>query len=353
MMTDTPLMGNRPPLTPQQSTETSDDDVPGWPTIAKLMAVRPEFESYSRFRELNVKNLLYYQVELAELREELKELELIDWQKRELSDAGKFAKRADYLIASPTLESSKDRKQWKVVVKIRKLLKQYNAALLQHEKMSALPEPDSCNIEELRKWIKRPEYGNYCIGGHGSDAWGDLYSKEKLPDPLMQRIWLLLRSIFWPPKAPPNTLDLVSTRPLRNIDGLTRWVQQKWIPFYHECRTSPSQTNTSDPSAIEENRQGRGKDGNPLFDLECYSGRTMLRFTSYVATVVACILPTLAIGVLATAHGTTHILLYIGGFTALFAIGLIVLTNPDTTRVEIFTATAAFSAVLVVFVQNQ
>jgi hypothetical protein len=67
----------------------------------------------------------------------------------------------------------------------------------------------------------------------------------------------------------------------------------------------------------------------------------MLRFTSYVATVVACILPTLAIGVLATAHGTTHILLYIGGFTALFAIGLIVLTNPDTTRVEIFTATAA------------
>jgi len=36
----------------------------------------------------------------------------------------------------------------------------------------------------------------------------------------------------------------------------------------------------------------------------------------------------------------------------LFAIGLMGLTT-DTSRVQIFTATAAFSAVLVVFVQKQ
>jgi hypothetical protein len=36
-----------------------------------------------------------------------------------------------------------------------------------------------------------------------------------------------------------------------------------------------------------------------------------------------------------------HALLYIGGFTALFAIGLMFLTNAETTRVEVFTATAA------------
>jgi len=79
----------------------------------------------------------------------------------------------------------------------------------------------------------------------------------------------------------------------------------------------------------------------------------MVRFTSRVATVFACILPTLAIGILTTAHTTLQILLYIGGFTALFSIGLMFLTPSDTTRVEIFTATAAFSAVLVVFAQNQ
>ena len=67
----------------------------------------------------------------------------------------------------------------------------------------------------------------------------------------------------------------------------------------------------------------------------------MLRFTSGVATVVACLLPTLAISILTTACGMTETLLYIGGFTALFSIGLMILTT-DTSRVQIFTATAAY-----------
>jgi len=78
-----------------------------------------------------------------------------------------------------------------------------------------------------------------------------------------------------------------------------------------------------------------------------------VQFTSGVATVVACLLPTLAIGVLTTAQGNIQKLLYIGGFTALFAIGLMLLTDVGTSKVQVFTATAAFSAVLVVFVQNQ
>jgi hypothetical protein len=71
-----------------------------------------------------------------------------------------------------------------------------------------------------------------------------------------------------------------------------------------------------------------------------YSGNAMLKFTSHAATVVACVLPTFAIGVLAQARGLTQKLLYIGSFTALFSIGLMCLTN-ETSRVQIFTATAA------------
>ena len=62
---------------------------------------------------------------------------------------------------------------------------------------------------------------------------------------------------------------------------------------------------------------------------------------SAVATLVACILPTIAIGILATAEGMTHKLLYIGGFTLLFALGLMALTDCSTSRLNIFTATAA------------
>ena len=67
----------------------------------------------------------------------------------------------------------------------------------------------------------------------------------------------------------------------------------------------------------------------------------MLKFTSSVAMVVACVLPTVAIGILTTAQTTKQRLLYIGGFTALFAIGVMWLTDAGTSRVSIFTATAA------------
>jgi len=71
-----------------------------------------------------------------------------------------------------------------------------------------------------------------------------------------------------------------------------------------------------------------------------------------VATIIACLLPTVAITVLSKIHETGQRLGAIAGFTALFAAGLMCLTKAGTSRVEIFTATAAFSAVMVVFVQN-
>jgi hypothetical protein len=100
--------------------------VHGWPRVASLVGAVPEFETYSRFRELNIKNLLYYQVELAQLRDQLTSLELKDCEQRGMSDVGEFAKYADHLISSPTLQNPRDRKQWNLVVKIRNRLKEYS-----------------------------------------------------------------------------------------------------------------------------------------------------------------------------------------------------------------------------------
>jgi len=230
-----------------------------------------------------------------------------------------------------------------------------DAALLQHVQISALPEPDRCNVESLQAWLSRPDCGNFCIGGQGSKAWGDLHERPKDPDPFPTLIKRLLLSIFWASNPPPKKLDLVATQPYRNIDSFTRWIEDEWIPFYHGCRQGrkegkedvekecsqdavsfqtkeiPSDARMHTANNFEKDKENFRK----------YSEKTMLRFTSSVATVVACILPTLAISILTTAHGTLQILLYIGGFTALFAIGLMLLTNAETTRVEIFTATAA------------
>jgi len=43
----------------------------GWPHLAKIMSDVPEFAAFSRFRELNVRNLLYYQAELKVLEEQI------------------------------------------------------------------------------------------------------------------------------------------------------------------------------------------------------------------------------------------------------------------------------------------
>jgi hypothetical protein len=58
--------------------------------------------------------------------------------------------------------------------------------------------------------------------------------------------------------------------------------------------------------------------------------------------IIACVLPTVAIGVLTTAQTTVERLRYIGGFTALFAIGVMWFSDAKTPRVNIFAATAAY-----------
>jgi hypothetical protein len=71
-----------------------------------------------------------------------------------------------------------------------------------------------------------------------------------------------------------------------------------------------------------------------------YNGDWIVRATSIMTTVVACLLPTVAITVLARVHGMGMILGLIALFTAAFAFGLVLLSSTSS-RVEIFTATAA------------
>jgi hypothetical protein len=76
------------------------------------MAKTPDFTALPRFRDLNVKSLLYYQVELTKLRKRL--------HRQEYRDANKYAERADFLI------TDKNSKQYKLIKKIRKVLKEYS-----------------------------------------------------------------------------------------------------------------------------------------------------------------------------------------------------------------------------------
>lgn len=105
-----------------------DDRVGGWPIVAELMAEVPEYATFSRFRELNIKNILYYQVELDLLRRKLKKIELKDQKKRYSPGNEKYySKRAEELIWSQELApGSGERKQWDLVINIRECLRDYS-----------------------------------------------------------------------------------------------------------------------------------------------------------------------------------------------------------------------------------
>ena len=95
--------------------------VNGWPLLAKKMIDTPEFEAVSRFRQLNMKNLLYFQVELADLEEELTKSEQNDNKSGE-----EYCKYADRLVLCQLETDSSRRTQWDLVIKIRNLLKEYS-----------------------------------------------------------------------------------------------------------------------------------------------------------------------------------------------------------------------------------
>jgi len=95
-----------------------DQPVLGWPRLALLMAKTPDFAALPRFRDLNLKSLLYYQVELTMLRERLHKREYRD--QRSSSDTNEYAEFAECLIKSKTS------KQYKLIKDIRELLKEYS-----------------------------------------------------------------------------------------------------------------------------------------------------------------------------------------------------------------------------------
>ncbi|KAJ2899232.1 hypothetical protein MKZ38_003332 [Zalerion maritima] len=348
---------------------SKEDPVDGWPYLAYLMASKPDLESFSRFKELNIKSLLYYQVQLEVLKGNLSDIEGADWDRCRRAPPGSqgrldYAKNAQRLVRSKNSSVAEERKQWEKVVEIRECLKEYNAALLQYHQVRALPEPRPMSVEFLRDWITQPGQGISFIYGKGMDTWGALVSVEKIHKPVVEQIAEFLKNtfVFWKKRPCPSYPDLVSMQAPVDVDGLTGWIEDEAVPFYQGIKLRLEQNKHKDDlEKIQNHQQEEQKaDGRSAAErLEerlgshtVISENMILKATSAIVTITACVLPTVAIAVLTTAHGLRDKLLYIGGLTMLFAIGLMILAN-ESSRTQIFVGTCGFSAVLVVFVQGQ
>jgi len=232
------------------------------------------------------------------------------------------------------------------------LLHKYNEAMLQYARVSALPDANAREMNTLVKWIVNPQGGNYTISSWGSGVWGKLYtwdhSKKGLSD-LLRPLWDSLKHVllFWRPrKAIPQTpqtrSDLVVLRPGIKADAVATWITYTLVPWLSKLvlliRGEQPENRYSGP---------RQENIAPL------RVGTVNKVTSLVAIAIACVLPTVAIGVLTTTLAVTNQqkLLWIGGFTILFAMGVTAFTN-EISKAHVFMAAATFSAVLVVFVHE-
>lgn len=194
------------------------------------------------------------------------------------------------------------------------------------------------------------------IGGSGEECtWGYLYETEEETTSLKWQFVKLIWALIWCQPAPKDDLDLVSTVPPRKIDGFSRWVGSRFIPFYanyqrykHLQKKRASSNVTDEVKTYAETNSNalppKPKPSREFYKetLATYSEKSILRFTSAISTIVACLLPTVAITVLSQISGIRNLLLCIAGFAIIFAAGLIFLTNGTASRIDIFTATAAY-----------
>jgi len=218
-----------------------------------------------------------------------------------------------------------------------------DAALIQYSQISAFPEADSFNVNSLRTWLNGRDEDKR-IEGPGAVSWGDI-SKECLEEKsLISRTGHLVRSFFWPVKEEKTEFNLIVPRARSKADGLARWVAKEFVPWWQclkdNTRCCTEQGSVDVEEANPQDSKSISADAEPMTINE-YHGRRMVQFTSFIATIVACLLPTVAIAILAQLHTIADLLGLIAVLTAIFAGGLMLLVDSGTSRVEIFTATAA------------
>ncbi|KAI4933519.1 uncharacterized protein J4E92_003186 [Alternaria infectoria] len=116
----------KPPFTPptpgEVPTDPLHDVIVGYPKLAGRMGVMPEMAMFKRFGSLNARNLLYMQNELMYLEMQLKYIEAKD---QASDDGNKGLYGYNFFWMKHSESDEKGNEQIKLVMRMRKLLKEY------------------------------------------------------------------------------------------------------------------------------------------------------------------------------------------------------------------------------------
>ncbi|KAI3325131.1 hypothetical protein HD806DRAFT_492101 [Xylariaceae sp. AK1471] len=266
----------------------------GFPSFAAFIANDADKSTliFNRFDGLAARSLLYMQEEIAELQAELEAFDAEDSRDAESKKAGRNWK--EFKKKSP--------RRIELVKEIRAQMKEYREALLAESHIAALPPPDKRTFKafrgELFKWDPESSRSLCIIGGRTKFLYDDIE-------------------------------ELVALRTLEHQDKLSQFAED-YLGLFFQDRSKNNTFETSYASYI--------------------SGHSISTFVSYLSTFLAAILLVGAILLLYNVRDPNKKLGFLALFTVLFATSVGLLTNAR--RAEVYGATAAYAAVLVVFVSG-
>ncbi|KAL4791897.1 hypothetical protein BDV19DRAFT_284922 [Aspergillus venezuelensis] len=259
----------------------------GYDNLASLMAADKGLSIFRSFKKSNAKNLSYYQAEIVNLEHELQDLIEIDNNSSD-EKRGQFCSTVKFLKEDPTAP------QWVKFLELRRVLEEYNAALLQYAKILRLKAPDENDQGVLRTWLG------------DCPNWGCLAELDQ-----------------WFGEDDENAEDLVTlSARYENVDPFTKWWIQTVIPAYHE-------------------RIGyRYSDPDIEMGTVYYDDEKIKRWTRIVSTIVSSVIPATSMIALYLVKNMIIRLVLIIIYNIAFSVILGFLTKAR--RVEVFAASTAY-----------
>lgn len=267
----------------------------GYTAAASWLAKDPDNETFvfRKFDKLAALNLLCLQSELLDLEKQLDEMHIMTVESYEL-DVKDAASTWETLISQAAQgQAPGARERMKLIFKIRMKLKEYHEALLLQSNIAQLHRPDNRVLEAVRHFFSGPLFP--ILGGKAKTFLDDVN-------------------------------DLVAIKTSENMDHLSRLVRQRW----GKAESAADGTKSS---------YARFNEGS------------IVLLVNIITVVVAAVFLVGSIFALYNITNPLSKLLAITGFMCGFAASIGLITNAR--RVEIFAATAAYAAVLVVFVSNE
>ncbi|CAD0086717.1 unnamed protein product, partial [Aureobasidium vineae] len=254
----------------------------GYPGLAKIMGAGTGMSIQLRFADLNARDLLVYQAEILQLEQQL-----------EVHDQKVPWARTNILKPFGERRTAVEKEQWKVQMKLRSKLKDYNEALLRQANLQKLEKPNHYDLNILRCWLEHEKGGNNFLN-----------SLEDLP-------WTEERES-----------DLVALSK-RKQDHFTKWTAETMIPWLLQKGVT---TKTPLP-------------GHEELGLVEWSDASYTTASRTISVVTSSLIPSLAIVVLYFIHSLLVRIFVAMGLSFLFSIALALLTSARAA--EIFASTAA------------